>query len=107
MDDTDVATVPVVVYGINLLAAAIAFYVLQMTIMRTEGASSRLRAAIGRDLKGKISPVIYLVGILVTYVAPWLGVALFAVVAVIWLVPDRRMERFIAEHAAAGEVSGR
>jgi len=107
MDDTDVATVPVVVYGINLLAAAIAFYVLQMTIMRTEGASSRLRAAIGRDLKGKISPVIYLVGILVTYVTPWLGVALFAVVAVIWLVPDRRMERFIAEHAAAGEVSGR
>jgi uncharacterized membrane protein len=101
MDDTDVATVPVVVYGINLLAAAIAYYVLQLTIIRTEGASSRLRAAIGRDIKGKVSPVIYLVGILVTYVTPWLGVTLFAVVAVMWLVPDRRMERFVAEHAAA------
>jgi uncharacterized membrane protein len=99
MDDTDVATVPVVVYGINLLAAAIAYYVLQLTIIRTEGASSRLRAAIGRDVKGKVSPVIYLAGIAVTYVTPWLGVTLFTVVAVMWLVPDRRMERFVAEHA--------
>jgi uncharacterized membrane protein len=102
MDETDVATVPVVVYGINLLAAAIAYYVLQLTIIRAEGSSSRLKVALGSDVKGKISPVIYLTGIALTYVTPWLGVALYAVVAVMWLVPDRRMERFVVEHAEAG-----
>ena len=102
MDETDVATVPVVVYGINLLAAAIAYYVLQLTIIRAEGPSSRLKVALGSDVKGKISPAIYLTGIALTYVTPWLGVALYAVVAVMWLVPDRRMERFVVEHADAG-----
>ena len=102
MDETDVATVPVVVYGINLLAAAIAYYVLQLTIIRAEGPSSRLKVALGSDVKGKISPAIYLTGIALTYVTPWLGVALYAVVAVMWLVPDRRMERFVVEHTDAG-----
>jgi uncharacterized membrane protein len=101
MDETDVATVPVVVYGINLLAAALAYYVLQLAIMRAEGPESRLRVALGRDVKGRISPVIYVTGIVLTYVTPWLGVALYAVVAVMWLVPDRRMERFVAEHASS------
>jgi len=101
MDDTDVARVPVLLYGINLLAAAIAYFVLQLAIMQAEGPDSRLRAALGTDVKGKISPAIYLTGIALTFVTPWLGVALYAVVAVMWLVPDRRLERFAAEHADA------
>jgi uncharacterized membrane protein len=101
MDEYDVARVPVVVYGINLLAAALAFYLLQLTIIRVEGPSSRLKVAIGRDVKGKVSPVIYVTGIALAYVTPWLGVALYAVVAVMWLVPDRRMERFVVDHADA------
>ena len=101
MDDTDVAQAPAVVYGINLLAAAIAYYVLQQTIIAIEGPDSRLKKAIGRDVKGRLSPVIYLIGIACTFLTPWLGMALFALVAVIWLVPDRRLENF-ASAASSG-----
>ncbi len=103
MDETDVAQVPVFVYGLNLLCAAIAFYVLQRAIVTAEGPDSRLQAALGSDVKGKVSPVIYTVGIFSTLIAPWIGLALFALVAAIWLVPDRRMERFIAAQEAADE----
>jgi uncharacterized membrane protein len=96
MDESDVAQVPTLVYGVNLLAAALAFFVLEQAILSTEGPESRLRAALGSDLKGKISPLIYLLGIVSTYLSPWIGLGLFTIVAVIWLVPDRRMERFIA-----------
>jgi uncharacterized membrane protein len=102
MDETDVAEVPALVYGINLLAAAIAYYVLQQTIIRVEGDRSRLKRAVGSDWKGHVSPVIYLVGIVATLVTPWLGVALYAVVAAIWLVPDKRVEGFVA-HVDPGE----
>jgi len=97
MDETDVAQVPVFVYGVNLLAAAIAYVILQQSIIRLEGPDSRLRKAIGNDAKGKFSPVIYLAGILASFVTPWLGVALYAVVAMIWLVPDKRLEQFMAQ----------
>ncbi len=97
MDETDVARVPVLVYGFNLLAAAIAYFVLQQLIIRLEGPDSRLKKAIGSDWKGKLSPVIYVTGILATFLTPWLGVALFAVVAAIWLVPDTRLEQFVAQ----------
>ena len=97
MDQTDVSRVPVLVYGINLLAAAIAYVVLQQTIIGLEGPDSRLKKAVGPDWKGKLSPLIYLSGILATLVTPWLGVALFAVVAAIWLVPDKRLESFVAQ----------
>jgi uncharacterized membrane protein len=97
MDESDVARVPVVVYGVNLLAAAIAYFVLQQMIIGLDGPASRLRSAVGRDVKGKLSPTIYLLGIGAAFLAPWLGVALFTVVALMWLVPDRRLERFAAE----------
>jgi uncharacterized membrane protein len=99
MDETDFATTPVVVYGVNLLLAAIAYYTLQQVIFRVPGGAG-LREALGRDLKGKASPLIYLTGIALTFVQPWLGVAVFTVVAVIWLVPDRRVERYLAGRAA-------
>ena len=100
MDETDLARTPLVVYGINVLAAALAYYVLQRVIFRTPG-GERLREALGRDLKGKLSPLVYVAGILLAFVHPLLSIGCYVAVAVIWLVPDRRVERFVA--AAEGD----
>jgi hypothetical protein len=90
------------VYGVNLLAAAIAYYLLQLAIFRAEGPDGVLREALGRDLKGKLSPFLYLAGIASTlWIAVGLGLAFYAAVAAMWLVPDRRMESFVAEHGTA------
>jgi uncharacterized membrane protein len=105
MDEWDVAQVPTLVYGVNLLAAAIAYVTLQRTIVRLEGPDSRLKQALGNDAKGKVSPLIYLTGILATFVTPWLGVAMYALVAAIWLVPDRRLESFVAQVEESREES--
>ena len=94
MDETDLARTPLVVYGLNLLAAGVAYYLLQLSIFRTPS-GARLRVAVGRDLKGKSSPVIYIAGILLAFVNTWLAVACYVAVAVMWLIPDRRVERFI------------
>ena len=101
MDESDFARDPVIVYGVNLLAAAIAYYVLQQVIIAAEGEQSRLREAVGRDLKGKLSPVLYVTGIAISFVEPLLGVAVYTVVALIWLVPDRRLEAYVAAHAVS------
>jgi uncharacterized membrane protein len=98
MDDTHIARTPVVVYGVNLVAAALSYYVLQQLIIRAEGPSSLLREAVGRDRKGKASPLIYLLGIALAFVTPWLGLIPFVVVALLWLVPDRRLEQYVATH---------
>jgi uncharacterized membrane protein len=86
------------VYGVNLLGAAVAYYLLQQRMMRLPITGARLREAVGNDLKGKLSPVIYALGILLAFVQPWLALIPFIVVALIWLVPDRRLERYLAEH---------
>jgi uncharacterized membrane protein len=91
MGENHYARTPTAVYGVILLAAAIAYYVLQTLILRELGPGSTLAVAIGRDLKGKLSPVIYTVGILLTFVSRWLGLAAYVVVALMWLVPDRRL----------------
>jgi uncharacterized membrane protein len=88
------ARTPMMVYGVNLLLAAIAYYLLQLSIYRVPGGQD-LRLALGRDLKGKTSPLIYLAGILLALVSPWLAYAVFTAVAVMWLVPDRRVERYL------------
>jgi uncharacterized membrane protein len=90
---------PVVVYGIVLLAAALAYYVLQSTLLRAEGSDSKLRAAVGADLKGKASPLLYCLGIGLTFVDRWIGMGIYVFVALIWLVPDRRVERHLASLA--------
>jgi uncharacterized membrane protein len=105
MDESDVAATPVVVYGVNLFAAAVSYFVLQSLILRTQGSESLLRQAIGRDVKGKISPAFYIAGILcaVIVAAPvgaGLALGLFVVVAVMWLVPDRRIERVLRQRAS-------
>jgi uncharacterized membrane protein len=92
MGETHAASTPTAVYGVVLLAAAIAYYVLQTVIIRCEGPGSPLKAAIGRDHKGKASPVLYAAAILLSHVATWAAIVLYVVVALMWLVPDRRLE---------------
>jgi uncharacterized membrane protein len=99
VDQTDFARTPMVVYGVNLLMAAVAYYLLQLTIFRLRG-GDRLKAALGRDVKGKISPALYLTGIALAFVSPWLALAVYTAVAVMWLVPDRRVEHYLE---SAGE----
>jgi uncharacterized membrane protein len=98
----------VVVYGVNLLLAAIAFTILTRTMMRIPDSRERMQEAFGADLKGKISPLLYVTGILLAFVEPWLGLIPFVVVALIWLVPDRRIERYLETHPpTSGETLGR
>ena len=83
---------PTAVYGIVLLCAAIAYYILQTMLLRAGGESSVLRTALGSDVKGKISPVIYAAAIPLAFVNRWLALACYAAITLIWLVPDRRLE---------------
>jgi uncharacterized membrane protein len=92
MSENDFPPVPTAVYGIVLLAAAVAYYVLQGTLLRTHG-NSLLAEAIGRDLKGKGSPYLYILAIALSLGRPWMGVVVYVGVALMWLVPDRRLER--------------
>jgi uncharacterized membrane protein len=96
LGENHLASVPAAAYGIVLLAAALAYYALERVIIRDQGSDSLVAAAVGRDLKGKASPLLYMGGIALSFVAPWLGIAVYTVVALIWLVPDRRLERMVA-----------
>jgi uncharacterized membrane protein len=95
MSEQHFPPIPTAVYGVDLLAAAIAYYILQTTLLHAEGEQSRLRAALGSDIKGKISPLLYCLGIGVTFAERWIGLAVYVAVALIWLVPDRRVERHL------------
>ncbi|MGN6498185.1 MAG: TMEM175 family protein [Tsuneonella sp.] len=87
---------PTILYGLDLLLCAIAYYILERRIIRAQGADGPLARAIGRDLKGRLSPLIYLSGIVLAWVAaPWLGLACFVAAAAMWVVPDRRIERVV------------
>jgi uncharacterized membrane protein len=91
------APIPTSVYGGTLLMPAVAYYLLQKAIMRKEGAHSVLASALGNDLKGKASPVLYAAAIILAFVNPWISIAIYVLVAVIWLIPDQRIERALAE----------
>jgi uncharacterized membrane protein len=92
-----------VLYGINLLICAVAYFVLQTSLIRLQGADGLLAKAIGRDVKGKISPILYSVGsVAAWFIAPWAGLLFFVGAALLWLVPDRRLER--ALFAQTGEA---
>ena len=97
LGENHVAALPTALYGVALLMPAIAYVLLQTAIVRVNGADSSLAQALGADLKGKISPLIYIAGIALAFVNPWFSIALYVLVALIWLVPDRRIERAIAE----------
>jgi uncharacterized membrane protein len=102
MSENHFAKTPTAAYGVVLLCAALAYYVLQAALLRAQGCGSQLEAAIGSDVKGKISPLLYCLGIGLSVVNRWLGVAVYAGVALMWLVPDRRVERSVVA-AQAGE----
>jgi uncharacterized membrane protein len=107
---THYARTPVVVYGVNLLAAGVAYYILQWVIIRSQGADSVLRKAIGRDLKGKASPVFYIAGSVAAALGGagtgpdrpgiWIAIACYIAVAVLWVIPDRRIETIATPHPA-------
>jgi uncharacterized membrane protein len=100
MGENNFAATPAAAYGIVLLAAALAYYALQRVIVRDQGAASLLAGAVGRDWKGKLSPLLYATGIGLSFLDRWLAVAVYVGVALMWLVPDRRLERTIAARAA-------
>ena len=91
MGESGVATWPVVVYGVSLLAPSIAYYVLSRLLIAANP-DSLLARAVGWDVKGMISTALYLVGIAATFWQPWAGIACYVLVALIWFVPDRRLE---------------
>jgi uncharacterized membrane protein len=92
MGENHFATIPVAAYGVVLLMCGIAYYVLQSTIIRGQGPDSKLKKLIGSDWKGKSSPIFYLAGIGLAFVTPMLSEALFVLVALMWFIPDRRIE---------------
>ena len=97
MGENHFAMVPTAVYGAVLLAAALAYYVLQKMIISHQGPKSKLKAAIGRDIKGKVSPLIYVAAIILAFVNQWIADALYVLVALMWLVPDKRIESKLNE----------
>ena len=100
MGENHFAPLPTAVYGAVLFAAAVAYYVLQRLIIAEQGPHSKLKAAVGRDIKGKLSPLIYVAAIIMAFVSQWASDALYVLVALIWLIPDRRIESKLDESAA-------
>jgi len=92
MGESNLATIPVAVYGVSLFMPAVAYYILAQTLRAANGRDSPLARAIGSDRKGLISLVIYATGIALTFWQTWAGLACYVTVALIWLVPDRRIE---------------
>ena len=93
--ENHVAALPTAVYGFVLLMAAIAYYILQLRIIAHQGRDSLLAAAVGADWKGKLSPVLYLAAIPLAFVNSWIATGIYAFVALLWLIPDPRIERVL------------
>jgi len=100
MGENHFARVPTALYGVVLLMAAIAYYLLERAIIRAQGPDSILRKAVGRDLKGKLSPVLYVLAIVATLLSTWIAEAIYVAVAMIWLIPDRRIENVLSDDEA-------
>ncbi len=97
MGENHFAPLPSALYGVILLCAAVAYWLLQQAIIAAEGPSSLLAVAVGRDWKGKLSPVLYIVAIASTAWLPWIAQAIYVLAALIWVVPDRRIEHVISK----------
>jgi uncharacterized membrane protein len=93
MGENHLASVPVALYGVVLLMSSAAYEILMRLMIRHEGADSPLARAMGRDLKGKVSPVIYTLGVALAFWQPVVSIALYVFVAMMWFIPDRRVER--------------
>jgi uncharacterized membrane protein len=101
MGENHFAGPPTALYGVALLMPAIAYYLLQMAIVAHHGDESPLAKALGSDIKGKISPVLYIAAIALSFFVPWAAHAIYVFVALMWLVPDSRIERAIQEQPRA------
>jgi uncharacterized membrane protein len=95
MGENHFTELPTALYGAVLLLAAVAYFVLQQLIIADQGCDSKLATSVGKDWKGKLSPVLYAIGIGVSFIKPWLAGSLYVVVALMWLVPDKRLERVV------------
>jgi uncharacterized membrane protein len=102
MGENHFAAAPAAVYGVVLIMAAIAYWILQQLIIASQGRDSLLKKAVGNDWKGKASPVVYAIAIAVAFRWQWLSMALYVLVALVWMVPDRRIERALSNRKATG-----
>jgi uncharacterized membrane protein len=96
MGENHFAPVPMAAYGVILFLAAVAYLVLQRVIIISQGPESALAAAVGGDMKGKLAALVYAIAIPLAFVRPWIAGILFVAVAMMWLIPDRRIERIVA-----------
>jgi TMEM175 potassium channel family protein len=97
MGENHFAALPTAAYGVVLLMAGIAYFILQRLIIASQGEHSPLAIAVGRDLKGKLSPVMYAIAIPLAFVRPWIAGAMYIAVALIWLAPDQRIARVVVQ----------
>ena len=100
MGENHFSTLPIVLYGAVLLLAGVAYNLLQLTIIRAQGPNSLLKHAVGRDWKGKLSVVMCLAAIIASLRVPWLAEAIFVALALLWLIPDRRIEHVLRSRNA-------
>jgi uncharacterized membrane protein len=103
MGETGFAPVPTAVYGIALFMPALAWWLMQRVIIHMQGPDSPMRHVLGRDIKANISPVLYAAGISLSLFTPWVGLGFYLIVALTWLVPDRRIEKMLARNG--GQMS--
>jgi len=97
MGENHFSAIPMALYGFVLLMAAISYFILQRKILKVHGQQSILAKAIGKDVKGKISPILYLIAIFSTYFTNWIAGLIYIIVALMWLVPDKRIEVIFKE----------
>jgi len=95
IDEMGFTALPTAAYGVVLLCAAVSYQILQQQLIAYNGRDSRLAAAVGTDFKGKLSLILYLAAIVLAFVRPWLAITLYVAVALLWLVPDRRIESLV------------
>ena len=95
MGENHFSTLPILLYAVVLLMAGVAYYVLEQTIIRAQGPDSSLKQAVGRDRKGKLSLVLCLAAVAASIRTPWIAEAIFVIIALVWLVPDRRIENVL------------
>jgi TMEM175 potassium channel family protein len=100
MGENHFASLPAMLYGVVLFMAGLAYYLLQLAIIRVQGPDSLLKKAIGWDWKGKLSLVLYPIGVLITFRSAWIAQIVYATVALIWFVPDRRIEHVLPREDA-------
>jgi len=103
MGENNFAKLPVTVYGFVLMMAGVAYYILAHTLAGLHGKDSTLAVALGKDRKGILSVVLYAIGIGLCFINPWLGFFIYVCVAVIWFVPDRRIEKILAADKTSGQ----